>query len=526
MISDGIFGLADAIALGDLPPTGLNRDGAGRLISTTGGVEASSFRADGDLEAGLTPGATGAEGTALLEIIHDIAPGAQLRFANFDTSLEFIAAVDFLAASSDVVVDDIGFYGRPYDQSSDVSANTAIELNRLSNPIRGYYTSVGNQALRHYQEPYVDSGTDGLPLVGNPGNLHRFAATNLTTDCTALGPSDFNFMLLGSGQTGEIWLTWDDAFGSATTDYDLYAVDSDTGVVVAAGVDDNPGVTRELVEAVAFTNSTGASKFYLILIQNFNNASPVHTLEMFAFGGVGRLGVGSRFNFNTLSNSVPAQSDAGGGVVSVGAIDASDPGADDIEPYSSRGPTNNNVTKPDVAAIDGVSISGSGGFPSPFFGTSAAAPHVAGLAALLLDFTPRLLSGEPGDDPGADRTELRAAITSTAVDLGDLGVDNSFGSGRVAGLAAGQALVELASIEVTPALPSVARGLAIQFTAAGTFTDGSIQDVTTEATWTRPSWCGHHRCRGRGHSGRRGYHDYHCNGRRCLRFFDAHRDTR
>ena len=74
--------------------------------------------------------------------------------------------MDFLAANSDVVVDDIGFLGKPYDQSSDVSANTAAELNKPTNPIRGYYTSVGNQALRHYQETYVSSGTDGAPFVG------------------------------------------------------------------------------------------------------------------------------------------------------------------------------------------------------------------------------------------------------------------------------------------------------------------------------------------------------------------------
>ena len=56
------------------------------------------------------------------------------------------------------MVDDIGFIGGPYDQTSNVSTNTAEELNRDTNPIRGYYTSVGNQALSHYEEPFaVDS---------------------------------------------------------------------------------------------------------------------------------------------------------------------------------------------------------------------------------------------------------------------------------------------------------------------------------------------------------------------------------
>ena len=138
VISDGILGLAGAIVSGDLPATNLNRDGGGKLVSTTGGIIATSFRADGDLEGGLGGAPTGAEGTAILEIVQDLVPGAQLRFANFSTHQEFIAAVDFLAANSDVVIDDIAFFGFLYDQSSPVSINTATELNRSTNPIRGY----------------------------------------------------------------------------------------------------------------------------------------------------------------------------------------------------------------------------------------------------------------------------------------------------------------------------------------------------------------------------------------------------
>src|SRR5262249_25293064 len=74
VISSGLRGLDQSIASGDLPP---------------GGITSQSFRADGDINAG-------AEGTALLEIVYDIAPGAQLFFANVDTSLAFIQAVNWL----------------------------------------------------------------------------------------------------------------------------------------------------------------------------------------------------------------------------------------------------------------------------------------------------------------------------------------------------------------------------------------------------------------------------------------------
>ena len=305
VISDGIFGLADAIASGNLAATSFNRDGGGTLVSTSGGVIATSFRADGDLEA-LAGSSSGAEGTAILEIVHDIAPDAQLRFANFSTDLEFNAAVDFLAANSDVVIDDIGWFGFPYDQSSPVSANTATELNRASNPIRGYYTSVGNQALGHYQEIYVDSGTDGAPfaIANIPGNLHRFAATSVTTDCFGLGSRIANVMLLEAGQTAVIFLTWDDSFGSATTDYDLYARTNDTGQLADFSISDNVA-TGEPVEIVAFTNNTGSSRFFDIFIQNFDDASAAKTFDMFVFGGT-PCSNGTEVNYNTLSSSVPA----------------------------------------------------------------------------------------------------------------------------------------------------------------------------------------------------------------------------
>jgi hypothetical protein len=68
--------------------------------------------------------APGAEGTALLEIVHDLAPGAQLSFANADTDVAFNQAVSAMAAANDVVVDDLGFFGMPSDGTSTISSNT------------------------------------------------------------------------------------------------------------------------------------------------------------------------------------------------------------------------------------------------------------------------------------------------------------------------------------------------------------------------------------------------------------------
>ena len=85
--------------------------------------------------------------------------------------------------------------------------------------------------------------------------------------------------------------------------------------------------------------------------------------------------------------------------------------------------------KPDVAAIDGVSVTGAGGFPpsSPghFHGTSAAAPHVAGVAALLKSAFPTATAGK-----------ISNALKNSAVDLGVPGTDTTFGAGRVDALEA------------------------------------------------------------------------------------------
>src|SRR5262249_54871255 len=90
VISDGIDSVRDAQATNDLPDVGVPSDGR------------------------CQKGA-GDEGTALLEIVHDVAPGAKLLFSGPASSLDMIDSVACLVdAGANVIVDDLGFFGEPY----------------------------------------------------------------------------------------------------------------------------------------------------------------------------------------------------------------------------------------------------------------------------------------------------------------------------------------------------------------------------------------------------------------------------
>src|SRR4029077_8350848 len=105
--------------------------------------------------------------------------------------------------------------------------------------------------------------------------------------------------------------------------------------------------------------------------------------------------------------------------------------------FSSRGPTLDGRVKPDIAAIDGVSITGAGSFSKDFFGTSAAAPHLGGIAALLLQSAPCLLNRTNSTiAPTSARSTIRDLILGRAVPLSGSVPDNVFGFGRADAFAA------------------------------------------------------------------------------------------
>jgi hypothetical protein len=220
-------------------------------------------------------------------------------------------------------------------------------------------------------------------------------------------------------------LQWNDPFGGSANDYDLALFDPSSLALLALSASSQTG-TQDPIEVVQMTNVSGTPRAVGAAIEKASGADRM--LEMFCIGGAAE-------EYVTISGSIFGHAGLPE-VVAVGAIDVGDPGLDDVEGFSSRGPAfillpaAATRPKPDLAGFDGVSISNAGGFPScppscTFFGTSAAAPHAAAVAALLRQKNPFLTPAE-----------IQAALRAGAVDVGPAGFDDAAGAGRLDAVAA------------------------------------------------------------------------------------------
>ncbi len=380
VISDGIDSVRDAQQSDDLP--------------------------DVEVPAGGCRRGSGDEGTALLEIVHDVAPGARLLFAGPADSFEMVEAVECLtAAGADVIVDDLGFFGEPYFEDGPVAAAVRAAVQAGVS----YHSSAGNEAEEHLEQDFVATPDS---------TLHDFAAGAGDNTSTVVVPA---------GGALTCILQWNDPFGGSANDYDLVLLDEALNVITAS-TDVQDG-TQDPIEVIDVVNQGGADALANIVIDRF--AGDARRLELFC------LGAGALEHVTTAGSIIghPALDE----VVSVAAIDAADPGLDEVESFSSQGPARidfpvrQDRAKPDLAAFDGVSISNAGGFPagpgSAFFGTSAASPHTAGVAALLLQ-----------KDATLTPAAVQALLRQGAVDIGAAGFDDASGFGRLDALASAEAV--------------------------------------------------------------------------------------
>ena len=389
--------------------------------------------ASGDLPPTATflPGQSGEaqggedEGAAMMEIIHDMAPGAGLIFATAFISEESFAdnIIALANAGCKVIVDDISYFDEAVFQDSII----AQAVNTVTGQGVIYFSAAANSGSLTkgtsgtWEGDFTDGGAVAgyLATLGETGRVHSFGTTNYDKLTVA---------------TQFIILQWSDPLGASSNDYDLFILNSAGTSLLGYSADTQDGTEDPIELAYAGDNASFpvGARVVVVKYSGVTRAMHIDTER----GGLTVATSGATFGhnagLNTVSMAATAWNSAKKGIAPFTGF------ANTNETFSSDGPrkifyrpdgtaitpgnflfaTNGGQTlqKPDLAAADGV-YTHTPGF-LPFFGTSAAAPHAAAIAALVRSARP-------------DYTvvQTKAAMTSTALDSMEVGVDRDSGYG-------------------------------------------------------------------------------------------------
>lgn len=439
----------------------------------------AASQASGDLPASFGPThftfangnkkGSGDEGTAMMEIVYDIAPKADLYFYGalrdsfgfFRTSADMVDAIQRLVREKgcQVIVDDLTWFDQPMFEDNTVATSGMVAAAARWATDTGvvYISSAGNYAdgpphlidRTHHMDTFRDvnpgSNASGKPLPNGPGppapiffgyappfdNLHNFNSAGAPTDpglLVRIPPATRLTVILEWGDPSGIS---PDPWGGTGDDYDLYLYDATFVSKLAWSITPQVGAQNPY-EALSLENPFSRDSMVNIVINHMPSMAPPKQLTLYLSGC-------SWVEYFTAQQSIWGQPGVTS-VIAVGAVPYSNIAVN--ESYSSQGtyeifvPAIEHRSKPDVVSVDGCLITGAGGFGSPdglnmrFWGTSAAAPHVAGMAALLLSRCPAMTPAE-----------VKAKLERTAVPLGNAII---FGNGR--------ADIERAMLEVNPAI--------------------------------------------------------------------------
>ncbi len=478
------------VALGaDTARATLSLDGTGIVVGTLsdsyndlGGAAADINSGDLPAASDITilddgnPGLDTDEGRGMMQIIRDVAPGARQSFhtafrgqASFALGIEELAGCPPGSAAgcvpspdpADIIVDDVGYFDEPFFQDGPI----ARAVDTVVNAGVAYFSAAGNSADQSYESPYRPTGQ-----IGVFGELHNFNQGGINDPYQSI-TVPVNSGLIFSFQ-------WDEPFASAclgcpgsASDIDIFVMGDGAGMTVPLAGSVNFNVGGDPVEIFAFFNDgsidvdgiAGADTQFNIAIERFSGPAP-GLMKYIYFGA----GPGVTINeYDTNSPTSWGHPNATG-AAAIGAADYRDTpqfgtNPPQIESYSSEGGINILFSNaggrlgapqmrqtPDVVGPDGGNTTFFGadvdgdGFPN-FFGTSAAAPHVAAVAALMLQGA--------GGRGSLSPAQIYSALETTAIDMDDPstpGFDNGFDNRTGFGLVDALAAVDL----VTPDLPA------------------------------------------------------------------------
>ncbi|UYZ61460.1 PKD domain-containing protein [Hymenobacter weizhouensis] len=412
-------------------PTGFNGQGVriGVLSDSYDALGgAATDAASGDVPANVQiiediPGGSD-EGRAMVQLIHDIAPGAAQAFATaFETEGRFADNIRALAdparGNCKIIVDDVGYFAEPFFQDGVIAQ--AVEEVATQRGV-AYYSAAGNSAnlSSEYISPAFQATTGGSADL-------NFAATGGQADTRQR-------FRVRKGTRLIVSLQWSDPFYTASgvrTDLDMYLLRANGDTVARRATNNLANQTP--VEILGFANFSPADTitlYDLVIRRRAGSADPARLKYVLFEGDAPR-------EYFTGSGTIIGHA-AAANAQAVAAVPSYN--RTTVESFSSFGsPTilfNPDGTplaapstrpKPDMTSVDGVSTTFFNGpaLPDPqdgflFFGTSAAAPNAAAVAALLWQAEPNLT-----------QAQLNTRLKNTARDINVAGFDIRTGAGLI-----------------------------------------------------------------------------------------------
>lgn len=440
----------------------------------------------------------GDEGRAMLQIVHDVAPGAQLAFYTaVNSEADMADGIKALAAAgAKVIADDVTYFDEPFFQDGLIAQ--AIDTVNASGV--AYFSAAGNNGAIGYDNLApsftTHSSSPSGELLMNFDTTGATTVTAMTASIPQLPPGDFVAIVLEWDQP---YVTGSPGSGGATSQLDLCFTGSGVGLIASPINPDDPnGGSNTTIgtntQVCTGANSKGVDPYQILVVgypasatngpacpsdyglpagATCSSAQNI-TIQVGLAGGTAPHRIKLVVEDNGAGVTYPGPIVPAGGTLQghPGAAGAMAVGAAywldtplcgttpaQLESYSAKGgdPILFDTTgtalatpvtrqKPDIVGPDGVSNTflgyaegafGSGAcanttYPN-FFGTSAATPHVAAAAALLLQ-----------KNPGATPAQLYAALQKTAAPMSSSMPDYLNGAGFI------QADAALADVPTAP----------------------------------------------------------------------------
>ena len=414
--------------------------------SYPGGDNMASNIAGDDLPANttilqdLTSGGAD-EGRGMAQLIHDLAPGASIEFATAFTGLANFAnnIIALSNAGAKIIVDDVVYFAELAYQEDAISQ----AIDQVTAAGVTYFSSSGNEGARGYQGTWVDGGAQTIGTAQGGSRSEHFMQ---------FAPGQ-NYMTIDVRFVDHIVLQWDRPANSASgpspgagNDLDLFITNAAGDRIFQQSISANTNADPvEIISLAALAANQLTGTNYL-RVGLFSGTAPTE-IRVIAFQNDIGNNLASNFNTGTIYGHAASPNAIGVAAAAFSQTPAFGVDPPVVESFSSGGPSTywydvngNRLSSalvshsPQITAVDGGnttffgSDSGTDTDTLPnFFGTSAAAPDAAAIAALMLEA-----------QPGLTRSDVLSVLTGSALDMDDpgtpgfdTGVDNRTGAGLV-----------------------------------------------------------------------------------------------